>query len=137
MILSRHNAVASRFADGGIATIVQVPISTVKEAFPIREVEQVVDAMIDTNDSVELHLELKAAHISDVEGRSLGKFLTGTGQHARRYVQAAHLISGRKRSNNAASSAGNLEQRHRPTAWGASFRSEEHTSALQSLRHRV
>src|ERR1700724_973030 len=94
-----------------------MPISTVKEAFPTREVEQVVDAMIDTNDSVERRLELKSAHICDVKGSSLGKFLAGSGQHSRRYIQAAHLVSGRERSNNAAGSTGNLEQGRSPAAF--------------------
>src|SRR5579859_4725722 len=54
------------------ATAVQMVISAVEKVLPGREIEQVVDAMVDANDNVEGHIELEAAHIGEVQGRSLG-----------------------------------------------------------------
>src|ERR1700730_7878937 len=67
--------------------------------------------MVDANDNVETRAELKAPHIGQVQWSSLWQFLAGHSQHARRYIQAAHLVPAGERSNDTASSAGYLKQR--------------------------
>src|SRR5215472_15122603 len=94
------------------AAVVEVPVRAVEEPLPGGEAEQVVDPVVDADDGVERRVQPEAAHIGQVERGALGQLRAGYGQHARGYIEAAHLVPVRERGDDPPGSAGNLEQRH-------------------------
>src|SRR5215471_5368918 len=87
------------------ATVVEVLVRAVEKALPGGEAEQVVDPVVDADDGVERGVQPEAAHIGLVERGTLGQLRAGHRQHARRYVQAAHLVSARERADDSPGSA--------------------------------
>ena len=87
-----HQVADSNDVEDEHAAIVQVFVNAVEETLPGREAEQVIDALIGANDGIKFDVELEARHVGKIQGGSLGQLLTRNSQHARRYIQAAHLV---------------------------------------------
>src|SRR5215472_9185943 len=94
------------------AAVVEVLVRAVEETLPGGEAEQVVDPVVDADDGIERGIQPELAHVGEVQRGTLGQLRAGYRQHARGYIEAAHLVPARERGDDSPGSAGDFEQRH-------------------------
>ena len=87
-------------------------MNAAEETIPGRPAEQVVHALVRADDGVEPGVQFEAGHIGQVQ-RGAGKFPAGRDQHARRYIQAAHLVFTGQHRGDGTGSAGHVQEGRR------------------------
>ena len=87
-------------------------MNAAEETIPGPPVEQVIHALVGADDGVEPGVQFEAGHIGQVQ-RNAGKLPTGHDQHARRYIQAAHLVFTGQHRGDGTGSAGHVQEGRR------------------------